>query len=198
MASKITSLLARWPYFFEVSRRILENNFAGEKAVIAKYWSREISGSILDIGCGTGEFSRLFPPEQYLGLDINPDYIAYAKRKQPYQFMVGDATQLTFSDQSFDKVLMIGVLHHLDDTLSRAILSEIKRVVKIGGRVILMEDLRVAKKYWLTTLMHNFDEGKYIRSAEEYQRLLPPDLKLVSSFSMWSGICPYQVFILDK
>ena len=79
---------------------------------------------ILDVACGPGAFSVLFPPESYHGVDINKRYIAYAERHYRGSFRVMDARNLQFEDGSFDDALVFGLLHHLDDEDAKIELSE--------------------------------------------------------------------------
>lgn len=55
-----------------------------------------------------------------------------------YRFHVMDAHDLKFDDESFDLIIGFGILHHLEAELA---LSEIHRVLKPGGRVLLQEPL---------------------------------------------------------
>jgi SAM-dependent methyltransferase len=50
-----------------------------------------VRSSVLEVGCGYGRLCRAFPPDQYIGVDINPDAIARAKSMWPgYKFQVVD------------------------------------------------------------------------------------------------------------
>ena len=90
---------------------------------------------VLDVGCGQGVFlDRLI--ESYrvraVGVDIVPEIIGEAKRKSKRgQFMVADALNLPFSSHSFDLVISLDTLEHIDDQ-NRA-MREMVRVLKDGG-----------------------------------------------------------------
>ena len=104
--------------------------------------------AVLDYGCGRGETSLQYLAQGAVlyGIDISPMYIAEASRKAEeagfrpgqFQFRTMDAHALDFEDDTFDLVMGEGILHHLDADVA---LAEIHRVLKPGGRVLLLEPL---------------------------------------------------------
>jgi ubiquinone/menaquinone biosynthesis C-methylase UbiE len=101
--------------------------------------------NILDIGCGTGNSSKLikkyFKIKKINAVDIDKRMIAVAKRNnkdRAIHFEVGDATRLRFKNNSFDAVFDIGVIHHIPQW--KKCLQELKRVLKPGGQLII-EDI---------------------------------------------------------
>lgn len=199
MANSIISNLASNPTIFIFLRKILENNFKGEKEVINKYFSVAPNERLLDIGCGTGEFSVFFRPDNYTGVDIVPAYINYARRHYGRTFVVGDGTMLPWPVENFDKALIIGVLHHLDDVTSLKILDEAHRVLKKGGQLLLMEDLAAPNDNILTKFVHRLDQGDFIRDRDSYRQLVErSQFAITESFRISSGLCPYQVYLLNK
>jgi SAM-dependent methyltransferase len=89
--------------------------------------------SLLDVGCGTGYFTRglarlLGGPVS--GIDINPAWVAYAaQRDDPgIDWLVGDARALPFRDKSFDLAVSITALCFIDD--ERQAVREMLRVAR--------------------------------------------------------------------
>jgi SAM-dependent methyltransferase len=70
--------------------------------------------SLLDVGCGTGHFTRRAAAEgaQVVGLDIDERALEFARRHttESVRFLHGDATCLPFEDRSFDKVMSVTAL----------------------------------------------------------------------------------------
>ena len=96
----------------------------------------------LDIGCGTGAFSRLLAQrsERVLGLDLSPRMIEIAReRSREYpniDFLVADATAWEFPAARFDCVGSIATLHHLP---AEATLARMRDALKVGGRLIVLD-----------------------------------------------------------
>jgi ubiquinone/menaquinone biosynthesis C-methylase UbiE len=104
---------------------------------------------VLDVGCGTGTFSlqaraRVGTTGSVSGIDPGPRQIARARAKaarygQTIDFRVGMIEHLPFPDQSFDVVLSTFMMHVLPDELKSQGLSEIIRVLKPGGRLLIVD-----------------------------------------------------------
>jgi ubiquinone/menaquinone biosynthesis C-methylase UbiE len=105
--------------------------------------------SVLDVGCGTGTLAmvawqRVGETGSVSGIDPSPQMIDRANRKAvrrglAIDFQVGVIEQLSFPDQSFDVVLSTFMMHHLPDDLKRRGLAEIARVLKPGGRLLVLD-----------------------------------------------------------
>ena len=105
--------------------------------------------SVLDVGCGTGTLAmqalqRVGETGRVSGIDPSPQMIARASRKAErvglaIDFQVGVIEQLAFPDQSFDVVLSTFMMHHLPDDLKRQGLAEIARILKPGGRLLVLD-----------------------------------------------------------
>jgi ubiquinone/menaquinone biosynthesis C-methylase UbiE len=112
---------------WEELRFLFENLKEGEK--------------VLDLGCGNGRWYKVFKEKKvdYFGIDNSEKLIEIAKENFPEaKFFVGDALNLPFQDDFFDKVYSIALLHHIPSGEFRTrVLSEAKRVLKPGGILIL-------------------------------------------------------------
>ena len=98
---------------------------------------------VLDIGCGDGFYDRRMASRgaRVDAIDANPRRVARARRWNPHphiKYHHMPAHDLTFDDQSFDKVVSICVLEHIPDD-ARA-LREMYRVLRPGGRLVLSCD----------------------------------------------------------
>jgi len=101
---------------------------------------------VLDVCCGTGsvilEFRRRFPGCLAIGLDFSHGMLKKAREKSgsgAVRFVLGDATALPFPDDTFDAVTCSHALYELKGKSRREALREMKRVVRPGGRILLME-----------------------------------------------------------
>jgi ubiquinone/menaquinone biosynthesis C-methylase UbiE len=103
---------------------------------------------LLDVGCGTGTlilaFKRRHPNVDVVGLDPDAKALARAARKLNRGGVVarlekGYANALPFDDRWFDRVVSSFMFHHLDAAQKEAMVSEVHRVLKPGGRLDLMD-----------------------------------------------------------
>src|SRR5258708_19292354 len=70
---------------------------------------------VLDVGCGPATNTHLFAHADYLGIDVNPDYINHARRKHARCFLVANVTPFVNPAASgFDLILVNSFLHHMD------------------------------------------------------------------------------------
>lgn len=109
----------------------------------------QIGESVLDVGCGTGTlaiaaFKRVGTSGRVAGIDPGPRQIARARHKARRaaispDFQIGMIERLEFPDQSFDIVISTFMMHVLPDELKRQGLSEIARVLKPGGRLLIVD-----------------------------------------------------------
>jgi SAM-dependent methyltransferase len=205
---RLVNWLSARPTLWNLFRRILELNFREEKRVIARELMPQAEDirregrrpRLLDLGCGTGELAPVFlrAGYSYTGIDIAPERIAYAaKTYRKGKFHVMDASALQYPDGHFDQILVTGVLHHLSDEEVRGIVKEMRRVLRPGGRALVMEDIALRGSLnLLGALVHLADAGAYIRRPAQYTPLLEPDLQVQETYPVRCGVCDYQAFVL--
>jgi len=97
--------------------------------------------SVLEIGCGTGYFTKelIKTGACITSIDISPNLIEEAINKihsKNIKFKIENAYEMSFDNNSFDAVIGSSVLHHLD--VDKA-LQEIYRVLKPGGTICFTE-----------------------------------------------------------
>lgn len=192
--------MADSPVLFTLSRKIIELNFVKEKRLLRSILDLESPKITLDIGCGTGEFAPLFARHDYTGIDISPRYIEYAAARRPKgKFRVMDATNLEFADNSFDCVLIMGVLHHLGDDEVEKVLAEAKRVTRPGGTISITEDAHIDDlKNWFVRLVQKFDKGDGIRTPAEYMKIFGRLFRVTGQRQFRSGGSIYFSVVATK
>ena len=103
---------------------------------------------VLDIGCGTGSLTllieKLHPDVEVVGLDPDPKALSIAKRKAERAGLAirldqGFSDQLPYPDASFDRVFSSLMFHHLDQEVKSATLREVRRVLRPGGSLHLLD-----------------------------------------------------------
>ncbi len=182
-----------------LARNILELGFVAPRARVRRYLAVDRELTTLDLGCGAGILAGLFTKGRYVGVDVNARFVAYARKKQRGEFLVGDARELGLADGRFDQVLIFGVFHHLPDEGARSALGEALRVLTKGGRILAMEDIPTASKLnLLGRLVHRFDQGAFIRSVETYRRLYSSLARIENEETFRSGVCDYYAAVLVR
>jgi cyclopropane fatty-acyl-phospholipid synthase-like methyltransferase len=150
----------------------------------------QITGSVLDAGCGTGDTALFFAGRgcQVTGIDFIEAAINRARRKAaerglPVTFLVKDALTLKDWSERFDNLTDSGLFHVFSDEDRRRYVAGLATVLKPGGRLFLMcfsdeepgtqGPRRVSKK----ELHDAFAEGWSIESIEPTRAEVRPDLK---------------------
>lgn len=107
--------------------------------------------SVLDIGCGTGQKSRLVSDltgSHVVGVDINESELSVGNslnqgRKIPITFLKESADDLSFPNDSYDRVMLLGTLGAITKDLRSKVLSEAIRVTKKDGIVYISDFSRI-------------------------------------------------------
>jgi ubiquinone/menaquinone biosynthesis C-methylase UbiE len=187
------------PVLFIFCRSVVENNFKSVRAVIRRDLRLGQGLRVLDLGCGPGAFSDLFDGDPYVGADLNPRYIEWARRHRKGTFLLSDARSVGLPDASFDQVLIFGLLHHLSDADVRAVLAEARRLLVPGGHALVIEDIpSVSRMNLLGHLVHMAENGEHIRPQEEYRRLYLEGARIEREEVLRSGICDYYAALLVR
>jgi SAM-dependent methyltransferase len=134
---------------------------------------------VLDVGCGPGTNTPLFAHADYLGIDINPDYIAHARKTFQRSFVVADATTYQVPpDQRFDFILLNSILHHIEDSAVRRILSHLRTLLTPDGHIHIL-DLILPVRPSIALLLARLDRGDYPRPLPEWRALFAENFDLV-------------------
>lgn len=148
--------------------------------------------SALDVACGTGrlteELARASGPRgRVVGVDFSPRMLDEARRRRPgLEWVEADALSLPFSEASFDAATIAFGLRNLAQPQGG--LAEMARVVKPGGRLVVLEFLRpppgptgAAYRWYLTRVLPavggwlSGDRPAYRYLAETVDSYLSPE-----------------------
>ncbi|MFW9803065.1 MAG: class I SAM-dependent methyltransferase [Candidatus Thorarchaeota archaeon] len=118
-----------------------------QQAVVTLNDSRDLSGRILDVGCGTGENAIFLAANgsDVVGIDFTPRAIEIAQvkafeRQVDVEFLVGDVLELDyyFCEAEFDAVLDSGLFHALTDEERPLYVEQVARVLRPGGSYFML------------------------------------------------------------
>lgn len=93
--------------------------------------ARQLSGRVLDVGCGTQPYRSMLAAGAYIGLEIDTPENRQRAAADAYY----DGARFPFPDASFDGILCNQVLEHVFEP--QAFLAECRRVLRPGGRMLL-------------------------------------------------------------
>ena len=145
------------------------------RSLIQNHVRPKLGDKVIDIGCGSAEVLRYLPDVRYIGIDISPEYIAFARRTYGSKgtFLVGD-TQAFRGEPRFkdaDIAMAIGLLHHLDDEDVVHSLQFAYDVLHAQGRFICHEPCWIPNQGAFSKYVMSIDRGRSIRTEEQYRQL---------------------------
>lgn len=171
--------------FFYNFWQIISGTERAKKHIIQEYVKPFENARILDIGCGTGVILEYMkPPIEYVGFDINPGYIQFAKEKYNnrgkfYCISVNDSN---VAEKDFDLAISIGILHHLNDEDSEKLIESARKCLKRGGCLIMVEPVFSDQQGKLEKFLMFRDRGKNIRDEKSYLSLLSKHFTKTESY----------------
>lgn len=121
---------------------------------------------LIDVGCGTGRFldfvKQVWPRLPVLGLDLSEAYVKHARRhlkgRSRIGFAVAGAEAIPAPGSSCDAVTSIFMLHELPPEVRRAVIGEAARVLKPGGRLVLVDSLQLGDVPDYDAMLERFPE----------------------------------------
>lgn len=154
--------LRRRAYAKEAARYDKQMGFFERRVFGAEHrnWAcSQATGDTLEVAIGTGLNLPHYPAGVRLtGLDLSPEMLALARNRaeevgRSIDFREGDAQDLPFADAIFDTVLCTYSLCNVPDEAQA--ISEMKRVLKPGGHLILVDHIRSTVKpiFWFQRLV---------------------------------------------
>ncbi len=172
------------------------------RRVVVNEYIKPTSGlRVLDIGCGPAYTAAYFPDPEYYGFDVSRQYIEFASAKYSSR---GRFFAQIFDEAALDRiprvdvVLMLGLLHHLDDDSATQLLNLARRAMKPDARLFTVDGFYEPGQSWIARFLLDRDRGKFIRVKENYVVLASKAFSSVGA-SIRNDLfhIPYSALILE-
>lgn len=171
---KLNSILEQ-PVFYKLFSTLV--GAQNSQSVFVNQYVRPATGDrVLDIGCGPGNILDHLPQVDYFGFDFNPSYIEsatrrYGNRGQFFCQRVSEAQVFLENPESFDIVLAIGILHHLNDEEAIDLFEIARRTLKKNGRLVTFDGCYVGGQSQAAKYLLSRDRGQFVRDEKGYADL---------------------------
>jgi ubiquinone/menaquinone biosynthesis C-methylase UbiE len=164
----------------------------GLRAASLEQLPKEGNQNVLISGIGTGlDIPHLSAGHRYTGLDITPAMLARAKARigtLDMNLVQGDSMQLPFADECFDQVVLHLILAIVPD--ARACLRETARVLKPGGKVLILDKfLKPGEIAWFRRVLNLLSQHLVTRLDVVFEQVLSsvPQLKVEANVPVLAG-----------
>lgn len=145
-------------------------------SLIQPFLSFAHSDLVIDLGCGVGRMSKLLVKHaRVVGLDASPQMVAMARKHDVDARLISASGQIPLSNGAASGLFTCTVLQHVPDDEIASLIAEVRRVVRPGSRILLLENAGRRQGPRTSTSGH-----VVFRSAAEYQRLFRTKLATVA------------------
>jgi SAM-dependent methyltransferase len=176
MLKKFIKKIINIPLVWNMGQNIVGANPWKNRLYPSVFHSR---GTLLDFGCSMGNNTEAFLDFDYYGVDLDADAIFAAterwKGQSHVQFECRHILEGEYKSNFFDHVLFACAGHHISDEDMQPIIDALLTTLKSGGELHFFDVLRQPGKDQFTTrLIMNNDQGKHMRTKEQYEEIFRP------------------------
>jgi hypothetical protein len=162
------------------------------EALLAADVRRGPHGFLLDLGSGRSPLLRHLTPERYVGLDLHPADLAYARRRfgRPgYEFVEADFMEVPLERwRGADVVTASAVFHHLTDEQVRDLIGRVSEQIR-PSRMLFTDGVAIGP---LKGVLISLDEGDPSRRPGELYDLFRPGFQVTET---WSYVVPFRTYL---
>ncbi|MCG2712668.1 MAG: class I SAM-dependent methyltransferase [Candidatus Omnitrophica bacterium] len=177
---------------------LLDKSYSNLKKILLENMCLSEGSRVLDIGCGVRGNVYGIDPKAYVGIDNQGIFIKHLKESQSGIYHVMEAGNLKFDDKCFDYIISVSLLHHLSAVELKDAMSEVKRVLKKEGKVIVADGVYPESKFNLAGwLIRFFDKGRYVRCKHSLRELLTGYFYIEKEYYLVDKIFAYSLFVMS-
>ena len=175
-----------WALFNDVMQRVITLDKWEQRKNLSRRLKKiepALGSKVLDFGCGTGLFVRVFENERlkYWGYDIDDRLITYASRLYPNCGFTTSEVVLK-KEAPFDLIIANCCFHHIDDTLLSKELKRIESLLADQGIFLMIDILLIENDpSFLHRSFMKLEQGKHLRTVEGYQEHVEKHFPVIHS-----------------
>lgn len=117
----------------------------------------KVEGTVLDVGCGNGNDSGRYSPDNYMGIDISSTLLKAAKKMHPnHTFLCCDASEMPFEDGQFSTAFCVSLLEHLHSIKDTR--DVLKEMVRVASRKVIISWHKIPSETSETKISSHIDQ----------------------------------------
>ena len=199
ISSGVRAIFSR-PAFYDAFQALMGAR-RGRRELVERFIRPEPRSRVLDLGCGTAEILDFLPHTvEYWGYDSSVNYISSARTRfgSRGHFRCAEVSRATLEGMPrFDVVLMIGLLHHLDDAAGRNALGLARDALAREGRLVTVDPCLAEGQNPVARCLIKLDRGQSVRDACGYRALATTCFPEVSGTLLHRRWIPYTHWIME-
>lgn len=151
------------------------------KVIADTYVRAPEGGRVLDVGCGPGDLARFLDGVEYVGVDHNASYVnprgsdEGTVDRRLIEANIEELDQLDIGE--FDVIVMLGVLHHLDEATALGVCQAASRLLRPQGRLVTVDPAFDPQQRSIARILMAMDRGRYVRHPWDYERIVRSSLE---------------------
>ena len=168
------------PPIYNFLQRFVHGEYERQGEVISALDLPE-GARVIELGCGTGLFSKFFKPGTYVGVDFDASRIETARKTYPeHTFLVGDTTVMTGDRLAeFDMAMCHGFIHHVDDEGVGRMVDAFRAAARKRSKPFSFLAIEPVLPATIISnpvgyLLAKCDRGEYVRTIPELKKLFGP------------------------
>jgi len=165
-----------------------------QQVLVAEHIRPRPGESLLDVGCGEGRVRRLLGDIEYVGVDLNRDYLDRAARHadSTTRFVAADVASLSeLGLGPFDVAMALGLHHHIDDDAVRGLIGDIASMLKPGSRYVTVDPVFSPASRTTARVLAALDRGRHVRDEVGYRRLYDDSPMRIETVRIRHDLLPF-------
>ena len=176
---KVGYKLLEIPACYDFFQSVVGSTSYIQKTLGKAFLNQEIR-NVIDLGCGTGSKTPFLNSKmKYLGVDISPEYIAKAKRRESdadRSYVVSDLSVpgwLNLSEPHDPPlVLAMGIFHHLNNQQMESLLMQLSSNIPTGSQITSLDPTITRSTSRAAAFLAKQDRGKFLRTPDQLEKML--------------------------